>query len=58
MSCSAPVLPPVVRHGEVAVDPVGRRAGLVDDDAAEHEHDDRDRGGEEEEDERHREPAR
>ena len=50
--------PPVVRHGEVAVDPIGGRAGLVDDDAAEHEHDHRDRGGEEEDDERHREPAR
>ena len=55
MSCSAPVLPAVVGHGDVVVDPVRRRAGLVDDDAPERERDERDRGREEEEDERHRE---
>ena len=45
-------LPAVVGHRDVVVDPVGRRARVVDDDAAEREHDDRDRGGEEKEDER------
>ena len=42
MSCSAPVLPAAVRHRDVVVDAVRRRARLVDDDAPERERDERD----------------
>ena len=58
MSCSAPVWPADALDGDVVVDPVRGRARLVDDDAAEREHDERHRRGEEEEDERDREAAR
>ena len=58
MSCSAPVCSADVRDGDVVVDPIRRRARLVDDDAAESQHDERDRGGEDEEDERNGEAAR
>ena len=57
MSCSAPVLPPRLDR-DVVVDPIGRRARLVDDDAPQRQRDEGDCRGEEEEDERHREPAR
>ena len=46
-----------VLERDVVVDALGRRARLIDDDAAEGEHDEPDGRGEDEEDERDREPT-